>query len=198
MSGGAYENNVNEKVRHLESQISRMQQELNQRRSRNTELKQELQRYESSKKPTDGGSLLLEKDRLKGDIQILVKELVKKNDNLRRLTATYKLLVDENDALNREVAELERNESVYDNTIEEYSKAMEEYETLRNALEESEFNKHEQMFLTQMKMEENSRKQMEIQVRDIAEKMNGNKDLAKLYLRKYIAYLEDQVHVLGK
>lgn len=182
-----------QKVRNIESQISKMQAELEQKRARNMELKSELQHIEHNQKSGDGGSLLLEKDRLKQEVSGLIKELVKKNDNLRRLTVSYKLLVDENEQLIRDVAELEKNEQSYDKTIEEYSKAIEECEVLRNALEESEFMKHEQLFLTQMKLEENSRKQMEMQVRDIADKMSKNKDLAKQYLLKYIDYLEAQV-----
>lgn len=52
----------------------------------------------------------------------LVKELVKKNENLRRLTATYKMLLEENESLGREVFELEKNEPEYDRAIEEYSR----------------------------------------------------------------------------
>lgn len=190
-------NAPNHRMANLESQISKMQAELNQRKARNEELKEELQRYESGKRPNEGGALLIEKDRLKAEVQSMVKELVKKNENLRRLTATYKMLLEENETLQREVSELEKNEGYYDKTIEEYSRAMEEYEMLRNALEEQEFNRHEQLFMTQMKLEENSRKQMEAHVRDVAEKMNSNKDLAKQYLRKYVQHLEEQLAAKG-
>jgi len=188
---------MNQRVRNLEGQISRMQNELDSRKKKNYELREELQRYENNKSLNEGGSLLIEKDRLKSEVQVLVKELVKKNDNLRRLTATYKMLLEENETLSKEVAELEKNEPAFDKTIEDYSRAMEEYENLRNALDENEFMKHEQLFITQMKLEENSRKQMELQVREIAEKMSTNKELAKQYLKKYVQYLEEQLATKG-
>ena len=177
----------------LETQINKMQAELNSRKSKNQELREELHRYEVGTKSNEGGSLLIERDKLKGEVQ----SFVKKNENLRRLTATYKMLLEENDNLQREISELEKNEPFYDKTIEEYSRAMEEYENLRNTLEEQEFTKQEQLFMTQMKLEENSRKQMEAHVRDVAEKMNTNRDLAKQYLRKYVQYLEEQVAARG-
>lgn len=188
---------ANQRMRTLETQIAKMQSELNSRKAKNQELRDELHQYELATKPHEGGALLLERDRLKTEVQSLVKELVKKNENLRRLTATYKMLVEENDNLQHEIAELEKNEPYYDKTIEDYSRAMEEYENLRHTLEEQEFTKQEQLFMTQMKLEENSRKQMEAHVRDIAEKMNTDKNLAKQYLRKYVQYLEEQVAARG-
>lgn len=194
---------VNQRAKNLESQIARMQQELNARKGRNMELRQELNRLENSSNLRGsydngtGGGLLSEKDRLKTEISSLVKELVKKNENLRRISATYKMLREENETLQREVDELQRNESQYDKTIEEYSRAMEEYETLRNAQEESEFNRNEQMFITQMRLEENSRKHMESQVKAIADQMAKDKDLAKRYLMKYVEYLEKQAQARG-
>lgn len=174
-----------------------MQAELNARKAKNQELRDELHRFEVGTRANEGGALLVERDRLKADVQSLVKELVKKNENLRRLTATYKMLLEENENLQREISELEKNEPFYDKTIEDYSRAMEEYENLRNTLEEQEFTKQEQLFMTQMKLEENSRKQMEAHVRDVAEKMNSNKDLAKQYLLKYVQYLEEQLASRG-
>lgn len=184
---------VNDQVRTLESQISKIQTELELRKSRNAELRLDLQKLETMRRPGDGATLLVERDRLKEEVQTLVREFSKKNDSLRKITATYKMLLEENEQLTREVAELEKNEPLYDKTIEEHSAAMQEYEQVRAALEEHEFKRSEQMLLTQLRLEENSRKQMETQVRDIAEKMGANKDLAKQYLKKYVQYLEEEL-----
>lgn len=183
---------VNDQVRTLESQISKIQAELELRKARNHELRQDLHKLENTRKPGDGTTLLIERDRLKEEVQTLAKEFAKKNDYLRKITATYKMLLEENEQLAREVAELEKNEPLYDKTIEDHGAAMQEYEQIRTALEEHEFKRNEQLLLTQLRLEENSRKQMEAQVRDIAEKMNANTDLAKQYLKKYIQYLEEE------
>ncbi len=184
---------LNEQVRTLETQISKIQSELELRKHRNAELRNDLQKLEALRSPGDGTTLLLERDRLKEEVQTLEREFSKKNDHLRRITATYKMLLEENEQLTREVAELEKSEPLFDKTIEEHAAAMQEYEQLRTALEEHEFKKSEQLLLTQLRLEENSRKQMETQVRDIAEKMSSNQDLAKQYLKKYIQYLEDKL-----
>ena len=181
-------------IANLEAQIAEMRIELEKRKKGNQKLRQELIEKEKTRSLSgNNGSLLMEKDILKIEISKLTSNLVQKNEQLRRLGATYKTLVDENHALEKKIKHLQKNEDKYDQAITEHSRVMEEYEMLRNVVDENEFAKHEQLFLTQMKLEENSRKQMEFQVKELGDKMTINKELAKGYLLKYIERLEAEL-----
>lgn len=138
-----------------------MKMELERRRKENESLKAELVQIERSRNLGSGGSMLLEKDQLRQDVAKLTSELVAKKEELRRLGATYKTLVEDNNSLDQRIKLLQKEEPKFDQTILEYNKLTEEYEYLRNVVEENEFTKHEQLFLTQMKLEENSKKQMD-------------------------------------
>lgn len=174
-----------------------MKTELDRRRKENERLKTELIQIERSKNIGTNGSMLLEKDQLRQDIAKLTSELVSKKEDLRRLGATYKTLVEDNNSLDQRIKLLQKEEPRYDQTILEYNKLMEEYEYLRNVVEENEFTKHEQLFLTQMKLEENSKKQMDFQIKELADKMAVNKNLTKEYLKKYIKRLRIELDQLG-
>lgn len=47
--------------------------------------------------------------------------------------------------------------------------------------------------MTQMKLEENGKKQLEFQIKDLAERLATDNDLAKEYLKKYILSLEKEL-----
>jgi hypothetical protein len=48
-----------------------------------------------------------------------------------------------------------------------------------------------------MKLEENSKKQMDFQIKELADKMAVNKNLTKEYLKKYIKRLRIELDQLG-
>lgn len=135
----------------------------------------------------------MEKDELRGDVQKLTKELSERGERLRHLTATHKMLLEENNALVKEINELSASEEEFDRGIEQFKKMSIETENLRNMVDENEFITSEQLFMTQMKLEENGRKQLEIQIKDLAERLAIDNDLAKEYLKKYIISLEKEL-----
>ena len=56
-----------------------------------------------------------------------------------------------------------------------------ETENLRNLVDENEFITSEQLFMTQMKLEENGKRQLELQIKDLAERLATDNNLAKEY-----------------
>lgn len=190
-------NFFNSKSSTLQKQIAQLKIDLEKKKQSNQRLKEELGNLEKSKNLNQNGSLLLEKDKLRHDIGKLTRDLVNKNEKLRKLGATYKTLLEENNELDGKIRRLEENEHKYDKTINEHFRVMEEYELLRNMVDENEFLKHEEIFLTKMKLEENSRKQMDFQIKELGDKMAVSKKLAKEYLRKYVDRLEAELANLG-
>lgn len=77
--------------------------------------------------------------------------------------------------------EYSKNEQDYDKGIEEFKKMSVETENLRNLVDENEFITSEQLFMTQMKLEENGKRQLELQIKDLAERLATDNNLAKEY-----------------
>lgn len=100
------------------------------------------------------------------------------------------MLQEENNNLQKEINEYSKNEQDYDKGIEEFKKMSVETENLRNLVDENEFITSEQLFMTQMKLEENGKRQLELQIKDLAERLATDNELAKEYLKKYIVKLE--------
>ena len=100
------------------------------------------------------------------------------------------MLQEENNGLQKEINEYSKNEQDYDKGIEEFKKMSVETENLRNLVDENEFITSEQLFMTQMKLEENGKRQLELQIKDLAERLATDNNLAKEYQKKYIVKLE--------
>lgn len=175
-----------------------MRAELIKKKSINQGLKNELENLEVVKglSSPGQGSLLLEKDHLRSEIASLTKQLVKKNSKLREMENVHACLMEENRELDKKLNELKKEEPVYNKIIKEHEKVEEEYELLKNLMDEQEFIKQEQMFVTRMKLEESSQAHMDFHIRDLVEKMAINKSVAKEYLQKYINKLEDELSTL--
>ena len=103
------------------------------------------------------------------------------------------MLQEENNNLQKEINEHSKNEHKYDRSIEEFKKMSVDTESLRNLVDENEFITSEQLFMTQMKLEENGKRQLENQIKDQAERLATDNNLAKEYQKKYIVKLEKDI-----
>lgn len=183
----------------LPSQLSHLSSSLAARRQSNAVLRAELTSLTSQggPAPSNPSSLLILKDSLRGDIASLTTSLLVKTDRLRQLEATMMCLDEENKEKEKMIEEMRLHEDEWDREVEKHAQVAKEYELLRNLVDENEFIRQEQLWMTQMKLEENSQAQMEVQVREIGEKMAADRGLAKEYLEKYVKKLEDELAALS-
>lgn len=123
---------VDSKVLELEKQIGVLEGELLKKKNENQNLKSELIELEKSRNISKSGSLFLEKDGLRGEIQKFSSELAQKTENLRNLTATHKMLLEENSQLMKEINTLSAQEDEFDKGIKEFTQMSRETENLRN------------------------------------------------------------------
>lgn len=96
-SHGVYSQSTNQldietKVVGLENKVKVLEDELDKKRKDNQKLSQELLELEKNKNISKSGSLFLEKDELRSEVQRLTKELTERGEKLRHLTATHKML----------------------------------------------------------------------------------------------------------
>jgi hypothetical protein len=89
-------NDTESKIINLECKVKILEEELEKKRRDNQKLTSELLNLEKSKNLSKSGSYFLEKDELRSDVQKLTKELSGRGERLRHLTATHKMLLDEN------------------------------------------------------------------------------------------------------
>jgi hypothetical protein len=69
-----------------------------------------------------------------------------------------------------------------------------EYQKLKFKLEENEFVKSEQLFYAQLKLEQNSKKQVENELSFIKKEIERNDELAIHYLKKYVEKLQKELN----
>ena len=137
-------NETESKIISLEYKVKVLEEELEKKRKDNQKLTSELLQLEKSKNLSKSGSYFLEKDELRGDVATLTKELSDRGERLRHLTATHKMLLEENCGLERQIAELSANEEEWDRGIQEFKRVSVETENLRNLVDENEFITSEQ------------------------------------------------------
>ena len=180
----------------MDDNIRMIQLELENRRSRNAQTRLEVEAKERDKQ--EGRNLLVERDRLQSELEESMKVLTAKRMEMMEKEMMYKVMVSENDKLKKELSEMEKREGEFDRVIEEFAKKSEAQEKMKASLSDSVIRKQEKVVVMQMNVEESGRRKMEVQAREIAEKMKTSKETAIQYLLKCVEFLEEEASRKGK